>query len=336
MKIAVLARDLHIRNTYPAKDNIGRSNIDDANAVRDALVELGHDVEFVCGDKSLFDVLRKTKFDFVFNVRDDGFNDNLLLEPHIPAFLDMLGVPYSGNNYLALALCFNKARVKKLLHFHRILTPRFQIFSSEEEKLNKRMGFPMIVKPVHEDGSIGIRDDSVVKNEGKLRRKIAEVIAQYKQDALVEEFIDGREFNVGVIGNKEPRALAVSEIDFSKLPEGISKIVSYDAKWVKNSIEYNNTPASCPAKIDKRTEERIIETALECYKIFECRGYARVDFRYKDGKLYVLEVNPNPDISADAGLANAACASGMSYTELIKKILEYGIEANKKKRKQWA
>lgn len=334
MKIAVLTRALSSakrgKQIYPEEDYKGRNSLNDALAVADALKELNYNVEIVDGNEIF--AIKERKFDAVFNVCDDGFKNISLLEPHIVAVLDMINIPYTGNNYLTLGWCLNKERVKKYLMWHGIPTPKFQVFKTKEDKLDPQLKFPLFVKPVHEDASIGIRQNSLCKTKEELKKKIFEILDNYKEDALVEEFIGGREFNVGIIGNNEPTALPVAEIDFSGLPKEFAPIVTYEAKWNEKSVEYKKTPVVCPAKIDEKMQRMLQDTAVKCYKILNCRGYARVDFRFDDGKLYVLEMNPNPDISADAGLANAAKANGWDYKELVKRILNYAIEEHNAKK----
>jgi len=342
MKIAVLARSralpgaptgveaVKVKKLYPEEDYKGRDDINDALAIFEALKELGHKAELLNGEYEIFSIPER-KFDAVFNVCDDGFRNDPLLEPHIPALLDIFDIPYTGNNYLTLGWRLNKARVKQYFCFHKIPTPEFQVFKTGKEKLNPKLKFPLFVKPVHEDASIGIRQDSLCKNKKELKKKIKFIVENYNEGALVEEFVKGREFNVSVVGNENPIVLPISEIDFSELPEDLAPIVTYNAKWNEDSVEYKKTPPMVPAKVNKKTEKILNELALKCYKILGCRGYGRVDFRFSDGKPYVLEVNANPDISPDAGLAKAAKAHGWSYKELIEHVLKYGIEAHKKR-----
>ncbi len=342
MKIAVLARsrappgtptgaeEVEVKKLYPAEDYKGRDDINDALAIFEVLKELGHDVELLNGEYDIFSIPERN-FDAIFNVCDDGFRNDPLLEPHVPALLDIFNLPYTGNNYLTLGWRLNKARVKQYFCFHKIPTPEFQVFKTGKEELNLKLKFPLFVKPVHEDASIGIRQDSLCKNKKELKKKINEIIKDYNEGALVEEFIKGREFNVAVVGNEDPIVLPVSEIDFTGLPKKLAPIVTYNAKWDEDSVEYKKTPPVVPAKIDKKTQKILQDLAVKCYKILNCRGYARVDFRFNKSKPYVLEVNANPDISPDAGLARAAKAHGWSYKEFIKKILDYGIEAHKKR-----
>jgi D-alanine-D-alanine ligase len=207
-------------------------------------------------------------------------------------------------------------------------TARFQIFKSPADELDLSLKFPMIVKPIHEDASIGITNESVVKDEEQLRKRIAYVIETYKQNALAEEFIEGREVNVSIIGNKDPIALPIEELQFTNFSESTYKICSYQAKWIPNSEEFQKTIPVCPAQLPKNVENRIKRLALAAYKVMECQDYARIDIRIdKDNNSYILEVNPNPDIGpVDTAFTRAAAANSISYNELITKILDYAIE----------
>jgi len=185
----------------------------------------------------------------------------------------------------------------------------------------------MIVKPAQEDASVGIDDNSVVYNLSDLRKRIRFIHQEFEQPALVEEYIEGRELNAAILGSLKPVVLPISEIDFSGLHDSMHRIVSYAAKWLQGTIEYNGTKGVCPALIPARTEAMIRDIAMRCYHLIGCRDYARVDFRLtKEGEPYVLEVNPNPDISDDAGFARSARAYGLTFPQVIGKIVESALE----------
>jgi D-alanine-D-alanine ligase len=185
----------------------------------------------------------------------------------------------------------------------------------------------MIVKPSREDASVGIDDRSVVNTPGELRRQVHYVIEEFDQPALAEEYIDGRELNVAILGSVNPLVLPISEIDFSGLTSEMHKIVSYEAKWIPDSVAFKGTQGVCPAPLPPRLEAEIRATALRCFHLVGCRDYARVDFRLSPaGVPYVLEVNPNPDISDDAGFARSTRTYGLSYSEAIGKIVESVLE----------
>ncbi len=334
MKIAVLYNMVEPSpSVFPLHDYEGRQNDDNVLSVIMALKKNRHEVISVYADINFIENLRSIKPDLVFNLCDEGFEHDSQLEPHIAAVLDLLQVPYTGADYLTLATCLNKARTKEILLQNNIITATFQVFTKKTEQLNPALRFPLIVKPSKEDASIGIRQDSVVETEEQLRKKLSRVIKDYKQPALVEEYIDGRELNVGILGNHDARKneiiiLPVSEIIF-ELPPGKRKICCYEAKWVKEDDYYKQTIPQCPAKISKELERAVKKTALNAYKLMQCNGYGRVDFRVKDGIPYVLEVNPNPDISTDAGLARMAKTAGFDYAEMIEKIAQIAAQKNK-------
>jgi len=329
MKIIIVARNIkNFENNINQVDTYGRGNLDDALAIKKILSERGHDVKILEVDIDLYENLKSEKPDVIFNLADDGFYDDPRLEPHVAALFDILKIPYTGNNYFTLALCQNKARAKEILTYNGILTPKWQVFNNSNRKLNPELKFPLIVKPIREDGSVGIKERSVVKNDEELKEQIEHILDVYQQEALVEEFIDGREFNVGIIGNKKLTVLPIAEIDFSELPPNIPRVVSYRAKWVKQSIAFKKTPVVCPANIDEKLQKDLEEISKKCYKIFGCQGYARLDIRYdeKENKIYVLELNPNPDISEDGGLAREAKTAGISYENLILKIIDLALK----------
>jgi D-alanine-D-alanine ligase len=329
MKIIIVTRNIkEFENNTNQVDVYGRVNIDDALAIKKILEAENHEVKIFEVDLDLFEKLKNEKPDVVFNLADDGFYDDPRLEPHVAAIFDILKIPYTGNNYFTLALCQNKARAKEILAYNGILTPKWQVFSTTNRKLNPELKFPLIVKPVREDGSVGIKERSVVNNEEELKEQVEHILNVYQQEALVEEFIDGREFNVGVIGNKKLTVLPIAEIDFSELPPNIPKVVSYRAKWVKQSIAFKKTPVICPANIDEGLKNQLEEIAKKCFKIFGCSGYIRLDIRYdeKEKKIYVLEINPNPDISEEGGLAREAKIGGLSYKDLILKIIDLALK----------
>jgi D-alanine-D-alanine ligase len=327
MKVGLLSRKTKLdKKNLTAGDRIYLSDVDTTDAVMNALLESGYAVE-VIKPEPVNNLLNK-KIDLIFNLCDDGFYGRSQLEPHIPALLDVLSIPYTGSNYLTLALCLDKARTKQLLMYSDIPTPAFQVFTDMGDKLNPKLKFPLIVKPSREDASIGIQDDSVVYDKKKLMQKICSVISTYKQPALVEEYIRGRELNVGILGNEHPTVLPVSEIIFT-LPDDMNRICSYEAKWNPSHVAYIGTKPQCPAIVSKVLLKKLVRLSLKSYEIMECRDYCRVDFRVDlKGRPYVLEVNPNPDINPNAGLANMSSKAGISYASLIRRVVEYACERN--------
>jgi len=247
------------------------------------------------------------------------------MEPHVAAMLELLQIPYTGSGPLALSLCMNKPRVKEILMHNEIPTPKFQVFYSKNKKLDESLKFPLIVKPVCMDNSIGINEDAVVHNEKDMRSRIAYINRVYNQAALVEEFIKGREFAIAVMGNKNPVALPISEIIFKK-DQGM-RIYSYDAKWNNDEEFLDIFDEKCPADVPKYIEAKMKKIAVDVYKLLEVKDYGRIDIRLsEDGTPYVLEMNPNPGISADNTIPKAADSLGLSYNEMVNEILYQALE----------
>lgn len=294
-----------------------------------ALKELGHDVIPLNADDHLIENLKKLsgEIDLVFSIADEGFNLDTHLEPHIVALFELLGLPYTGADYRALTLCLDKPLAKRIISSYGLPTPKFREYTAPIKALEKGfdLSFPLIVKPAKEDGSIGIKQDSVVDEKNALIAKINETIARYEQPVLVEEFIEGREVNVAVIGTKDLLTLPPSEIIFT-LPEGVRNFLFYETKWVEDSVYYATTTPHCPADLEPALREELETLAKDAYRIMGLRGYGRVDFRIdQQGKPFILEVNPNPDICKDAGLTRMAKAHGWSYEELIARIMDLAL-----------
>lgn len=275
--------------------------------------------------RELLPTLTKNSFDFVFNLCE-GINGNIHGEAWIPALLDIIGIPYTGSNSLTLGLCLNKIKTKYILIANNISTPLYQTFSSTSQKFNANLKFPLIVKPAHEDASVGINVDSVVNNKLELFKKIEFILKNYHQPALVEEYIHGRELNLAIIGNGSSiELLPISEIMF-KFKEDLPNIVSYKAKWVTDSDESQKTVGICPTELSKEIEKHIKRLAMDAYNLTGCKDYARIDFRLQDNIPYILEVNPNPGINTDSGFVRSADVAGMSYDKLIHRILSEAMK----------
>ena len=275
----------------------------------------------------LIDYITTNKPDVIFNLCE-SFDNNSINEMHIAGIFELLRIPYTGNKAWTLGTLVRKPKVKSILKRTGFTTPNFQIvydYSNFEPDHN--LNFPLIVKPSREDASTGINNLSVVNNVEELKKQIKFVYDLVKQPVLLEEYIEGREINIAILGNREPTTLPISEIDFTLLPDNLPKIVTYNAKWLTDSVEYKGTNAVCPANITKKIEGDLKDIALNVYSLFDCSGYARVDFRLDSNNIpYILEVNPNPDISEDAGFYRAAKAYGYSYSGMLKKIVELGLE----------
>jgi len=278
--------------------------------------------------KRLIAFLEENKPDVIFNLCEQ-LGDESIHEMHVAGIYELMGVPYTGAGAFTLGSCLNKTRTKEILTANGLPTPRFALFQhiNDLPDENFDLKFPLIVKPAREDASIGIENGSIVHSLAALRKRIRFIFREYDQPALVEEFIDGRELNVAIMGNKRPIVLPISEIDFTGLPEDYPKIVSYNAKWMEGTPEYTGTKGVCPAPIPEETERTAKDIALKAYKIMGLRDYGRVDMRLDaKGNLHILEVNPNPDISDDAGFARSARYYGMKFDEIISRIVQYALE----------
>ena len=263
---------------------------------------------------------KKNRPDIIFNFVE-LYKDEPQFEMNIVGIYELLGIPYTGATAMALVNCQSKIFVKRMLTSKGINTPRFFIITEPKKRYNHTLNYPLMVKPALEDASVGIENESIVNNYKQLKERINYILKCFYQPALVEEFIDGRELNVAVLGDKKPRALPISEIDFSKMPENLYNIVSYQAKWDPNHESYHKTIPKCPARLSKKIETEVKNTAFAAFKIMGCRDYARVDMRLsKDNKLFVLEINPNPDLTDSAGFMRSANAAGLSYAQSLKKI----------------
>ncbi len=277
--------------------------------------------------RRLVNFLKDEQPDIIFNLCESVGNV-AVHEMHVAGIYELMGIPYTGSDAFTLGIALNKVLVKEILYCNGLPTPRFQLFKSPVRiTLDESMSYPLIVKPSREDASIGIEPGSVVANINELRKRIRHIVEEYDQPALVEEYIDGRELNVAIMGNRKPITFPISEIDMSTLPKHYPRIITYNAKWMKGTEEYEHTKGVCPALLPPALETQIKEMALHAYKVLGCRDYARVDFRLsKDYQPYILEVNPNPDISDDAGFARSATAQGYKFDELVGKIIECALE----------
>ncbi len=257
----------------------------------------------------------------IFNLCEGAFDDSSN-EMNVAALLELFGLRFTGSGPLTLGLAVDKALTKAVLKGNGISTPGHFVAEDVPVKVPEGLEFPLIVKPLREDASIGIEHDAVVNGQEELESRVDYVLTNYAQPALVEEYIDGREFNVSILGNgDEAVVLPPSEIDYSEFPEGMPRICCYEAKWVTSSPLYKKTPPVCPAPVSEQLRRELEELALRAYRAVGCRDYGRVDMRLGSSGLKVLEVNPNPDISSDAGLARAAKAHGLSYSRLLAEIV---------------
>lgn len=288
-------------------------------AVEDSLRALGVASVAVPFDRDVaafLATIKEEKIEAIFNLCE-SVDDNAQLAGHPAALFELLGLPFTGSGSLALMLTTDKLLAKRELTAAGFLTPDFRDYDGGDVSLLLDFGLPAIIKPRLEDASIGIDQDSIIFSRQELLAKIPVFYQQYGP-LLLEQFIDGREFNISLFGHPEPLVQPVAEIDFSTFPQGLQKIVGYRAKWDEDAFEYHHTPRFFPADLSPQLREELRQVASGAYRLFGLRDYGRIDVRMDDqGRIYVLEANANPCLSPDAGFVAAVDQKGMSYTDMV-------------------
>jgi D-alanine-D-alanine ligase len=297
--------------------------------VAEALIENGHDVFLVGFHENLRHLLDQLECygpDLVFNACE-SFMGKARYDYAVTALLEMKGYRYTGSPPEALLLARDKATSKKILAYHSIKVPRFIVYDTGEAvDRAPDVDFPLIVKPTHEDASVGISQSSVVGDLESLRERVAFIHRNLCQPAIAEELIEGRELYVGIIGNRRLEILPIIEMTFDKIPEPEKRIATYSAKW---DLEYRNRwgiKNIFARRIGAKALEEIRNAALVAYRALGLRDYGRIDFRLtRDQQVYLIEVNPNPYISFGEDMANAAERAGLDYYEFIERIVDEAL-----------
>jgi len=292
-------------------------------SIAEAIKKSGHEVSLVDAREDLFAYFKNHKTELVFNIAEG--NGTKLRESEVPAILDILDIPYTGSGVMTMALALNKALTKKIMRSEGIITPNFQLFVKGNEKLDPSLKFPLIVKPNREGSAKGILSSSVVNDTTRLYEEINKVVKGYRQEALVEEFIEGKELTVGVLADGSIKVLPILEIDFSTCKDESEFFYSWRMKEYQGNEDLGLSPTfHCPARIDKETEEKIKKIALSCHEVIGCHDMSRTDIRLtKENIPYVLEINPLPGLDPDeSNFPMMAKAAGITYIELINSILE--------------
>jgi D-alanine-D-alanine ligase len=302
-----------------------RGVIDCAEAIAESLVQAGYRVVKLPFSSEVELVLEHYPANrwIIFNLAE-GLAGRLFEEARIAWAVEAMGYRFTGSDGVAISRSLHKARAKELLLTKRVATPAWWLFHHPDEvrAIAGELRFPLIVKPVAEDASIGLDSGAVVHTLAGLQERVAYVVERYRQTALAEDFIVGREFNISLWGDP-PRVLPLAEIDFSDFSDPHERIVSFAAKWEQDSFEYHHTPVLCPAAVGVDLKNRIKSAAKRAWDAIGCRGYARVDMRIdEEGIPYVVEINCNPDLSPDAGFARAALTAGYSYQDMVVRIVE--------------
>jgi len=298
-------------------------------AIANALARQGHIVVHLEATPDLPRVLAEADVDLIFNIAEGVEGRNR--EAQVPALCELLGIPYTGSDSATLAIALDKALGKKVLMQHDILTPKFQLMESSRERLSADMKFPLIVKPNAEGSSKGIDAKNVVDTEEELRAAVKICVEKYRQPALVEEYIAGREFTVGLLGDKRPRVLPPMEIKFKK-KDNPRPVYDYGVKQEWEEHVYYE----CPAKLTEAEQKAMEKIARATFWALDCRDVARVDLRMDaEGRIYVLEVNPLPGLTPDySDLVLIAKAIGMEYDQLIAEIMTGGLRRMREKRRE--
>jgi D-alanine-D-alanine ligase len=297
--------------------------------VAEALRAAGHAVSIlgVHGDvKKLIVGLARRKPDLVFNLME-MFGDNLQGDVAVAGLLDLIGVPHTGGGAGEYYLQQDKALSKKLLAYEGILYPKYAVFSDDfnlETAGNLHM--PLFVKPLRGDASLGIEVKSLVKDARELMKRVASIHENFRDSALAEEYVEGREFYVGILGNQQPQAFPAIEMDFSGLPAGEPHFLDRKAKFSERSKRYKGTKAVL-AQIPEELQARLQKVSLEAYRALRTRDYGRVDLRLTPfGEIYVIEVNASCYLEKESEFATAAQAAGIGFPELVQKIVELAME----------
>jgi D-alanine-D-alanine ligase len=325
----------HVLLIYSHVENLDRGTEDDlladletidtAQRIADSLASVGYPVTPI-PVRCVTDAINAAQnFDpantLIFNLCEslpgmlDG--ESAVLRP-----LEEMGFCYLGGTPGNLDACRDKISAKMRLSARRVSTAPYQIFETGREPIS--VPLPAIVKPAWEDSSLGINRDAVVHDALALRRRVAYIVDTYRQPALVEMFLDGREFNISIWGNDPPQVLPLAETNFAGWDEASRRVLNFESKWSKDTEEYSAFTVDCPAHVDGRTARAIRKLALDAWRAMRCRDYIRVDMREKDGILYVLDVNPNPGMSTDAGFSNAARVAGYEYPQMIRRLVDIG------------
>ncbi len=298
--------------------------VDTIEGIKSALESGGFDVELLPGNHDIIEVLKIHPVDFVFNIAEGLRGESR--ESHIPAILEMLGIPYTGSGVLTQALTLSKSRTKEILGYYRIPTPKYQVFRRSQERLASQMKFPLIVKPDAQGSSAGITNDSVVYSSKTLKRQVHRTLHEFGEPVLVEEYLTGREFTVGLIGNNPPFILPIIEVNFNHLPPDFAKIDSYESKWMYDQPGNGVNPLICPANITQTLRKSMERLALKTFKALNCVDLCRIDIRLdRHGNPNILEVNAlpglNPNPEFHSRFPYASNVAGISYNDMILFIL---------------
>lgn len=345
MRVALLA---NLKKNAPSWEGMPADRWDDLDSeatiesIIRALEAGGHSVTFLEGSLSLVETLPRVKPDICFNICEGHFGD--AREAHVPAILEMMRIPYTGSRVMTLALALDKPMTKRVLNYHNLPTPAFQVFERINEPLDPDIQFPVFVKPSREGTGMGVSPDSIVRDEDQLRSQLRVQFERYDQPILVEHFIEGRELTVGVVGNlTSPVAWRVpDDEDAPRISRGLTFLppmeIDLDRYETEAGIYTSRIKTelvhdfhwTCPANLEPIMVEELNWLTAATFRVTGCQDVARVDFRLDandDDKAYILEINPLPGLNPEySDLCIEARAYGWSYEELVNQILEEAAE----------
>lgn len=345
MHVVLLA---NLKRNAPSWEGISPDRWDDldsdetVNSIIEALEAGGHRATFVEGDLRLVEELPRLKPDICFNICEGHFGD--AREAHVPTILEMLRIPYTGSRVLTLALALDKPMTKRVLTYHGLPTPSFQVFERIDEPLDPELSFPLFVKPSREGTGMGVSPESIVNDESSLREQLRRLMERYEQPVLAEQFIEGREITVGVVGNltgpvawrvpaneEAPRVsrgltfLPPLEIDMSRYESEAGVYTSRIKTELVHDFHWH-----CPAPLETSIVDEVNWLTAATFRVIGCCDVARVDFRlnqFEDDKPYILEINPLPGLNPEySDLCIEAGAAGWEYATLVNRILDEAIE----------
>jgi D-alanine-D-alanine ligase len=344
-RVALLA---NLKKNAPTLNGMPADQWDDldsektVNAICEAIQAGGHDCEFLEGDVTLYDAVRKLKPDICFNICEGHFGD--AREAQVPAILEMLQIPYTGSKVLTLALALDKPMTKRILFWHELPTPAFQVFERVDEPLNDDMVFPLFVKPSCEGTGMGVSRHSIVRNEIEMREQVGYTLNRYKDPALVERYIEGREVTVGVVGNLiDPVAWRMPDNEEApRVQSGLCFLPPMEVDlnpYLESDAVYSNRlkvdladqlTYLCPAPLDPELTAQLNRLTAACFRVTGALDVSRVDFRLDANdhlKPYILEINPLPGLSPGiSDLVIEASAAGINHTQLVNMILDGALK----------
>ncbi len=329
-EVSVVMGDPRLPDMVKRGGQFNKEDFETIKRLREALGELpGYKFDFIDNHTAMVSQLRANPPKFALNLCDEGFNNDAFLEPHVPALLEMLGVPYTGAGASCLGLCYNKALVRSIAESLDLPVPAETYVNPDDQSANLPSIFPALIKPCFGDSSIGITKDAVVWTPEEAITYLEKLREELPgRPVLVQEYLTGAEYSIGIIGNPglSYQVLPTLEVDFSGLNADLPKILSYESKWVPESPYWTQIKYK-PAAIDEDVRRRLVDYSTVLFERLGCRDYARFDFRADaEGAIKLLEVNPNPGWCWDGKLNIMASYAGLRYADLLRLILEAAQE----------